>query len=394
MIYANHSGIAEGQFTIPEGIPAGTKTVTFIGERGTRSDTEFTGRGEVTIDERRRIVTVTRYDPLAQTFTLAEARHVSALDLWFIERGDKPLTVQIRETTVGIPNQTVLARTTIPADAIKTDGTETRITFPVPVFLDANREYAIVILTDDNTHALRIAEIGQYDRDAGKYVTEQGYAVGVLLSSSNASTWTPHNNADLAFRLYAAKFTETTHTVPLNNVAASNVSDLYAMADVERTGNETDVRFTVADGDDTQWHLQDGQAVRLAARESGDLTVKATLTGSAKRSPVLYPGIFMALGDLQETATYISRAIPAGKKDAIVTLETLATGSASVQVEIGVDDNWHVCSPEDGEPVGDGWVRASYKHTVGNGSLVRCRLTLRGNIKDRPQARALRMVTT
>lgn len=316
------------------------------------------------------------------------------MDLWFAARGDKPLTVQIRETTVGIPNQTVIARATIAASAIKTDGTETRIAFPTPVYLEANREYAIVILTDDNTHAVRIAEIGQYDRDAGKYVTEQGYAVGVLLSSSNASTWTPHNNADLTFRLYAAKFTTFTRTIDLLSYTASNTSDLHAMADVERTGNETDVHFVVANAGGDTWRVQDGQSLRLPVRENGAMSVKAVLTGSQKRSPVLYPGIFMACGDLQEEGTYISRAIASGNNEAVVILESHTPGLSSLQVEIAVDNDWQVCAPQHGEPMGDGWVRNAYRRSVTPGTWVRTRITLRGNIKDRPQARALRMFTT
>ena len=70
MITADHSGIARGKFTLPSGIPAGTKSVEFIGERGTRGLAQFIGRGEITIEERRRVITVQRYDPLAQTFTL------------------------------------------------------------------------------------------------------------------------------------------------------------------------------------------------------------------------------------------------------------------------------------------------------------------------------------
>jgi len=69
-IHADHSGIARGKFTIPANIPAGVKSVEIIGERGSRGLAQFTGRGEITLEERRRVITVTRYDPLAPTTTL------------------------------------------------------------------------------------------------------------------------------------------------------------------------------------------------------------------------------------------------------------------------------------------------------------------------------------
>ncbi|MFC0036317.1 virulence-associated protein [Cardiobacterium valvarum] len=393
-INADHSGIARGKFTIPANIPAGVKSVEIIGERGSRGLAQFTGRGEITLEERRRVITVTRYDPLAQTITLlTEGRHIAAVGLWFEDIGDKPVTVQIRETATGLPTGAVLAEARITAAQIRGNGEETVVDFATPLYIEALQEFAIVILTDDNKHSLAIAEVGQYDRRAQRYVTEQGYSVGVLLSSSNASTWTPHNNADLAFRLYAAEFTATEHTTELKTQTAHNTSDLYLMADVERPGTETDVSFTFT-ADDRRYALQDKQTGRMDVRTDGDMTAKVTLRGSKTRSPVLYPGALLALGDLQETATYISRAVVAGSGQAIVTLESNTPSGSALTVELEIDGAWKSCTPENGEPLGDGWVRNEYKQTISGGDTVRCRITLSGNISARPRARALRMVTT
>nr|DAX65964.1 MAG TPA: hypothetical protein [Caudoviricetes sp.] len=393
-IHADHSGIARGKFTIPANIPAGVKSVEIIGERGSRGLAQFTGRGEITLEERRRVITVTRYDPLAQTITLlTEGRHIAAVGLWFEDIGDKPVTVQIRETATGLPTGAVLAEARITAAQIRGNGEETVVDFATPIYIEALQEFAIVILTDDNRHSLAIAEVGQYDRRAQRYVTEQGYSVGVLLSSSNASTWTPHNNADLAFRLYAAEFTATEHTTELKTQTAHNTSDLYLMADVERPGTETDVSFTFV-ADERRYTLQDKQTGRLDVRTDGDITAKVTLRGSKTRSPVLYSGALLALGDLQETATYISRAVVAGSGQAIVTLESNTPSGSALTVEIEIDGTWKSCTPENGEPLGDGWVRNEYKQAISGGDTVRCRITLSGNISARPRARALRMVTT
>lgn len=393
-INADHSGIARGKFTIPANIPAGVKSVEIIGERGSRGLAQFTGRGEITLEERRRVITVTRYDPLAQTITLlTEGRHIAAVGLWFEDIGDKPVTVQIRETATGLPTGAVLAEARITAAQIRGNGEETVVDFATPLYIEALQEIAVVILTDDNKHSLAIAEVGQYDRRAQRYVTEQGYSVGVLLSSSNASTWTPHNNADLAFRLYAAEFTATEHTTELKTQTAHNASDLYLMADVERPGVETDVSFTFT-ADERRYPLQDKQTGRLDVRTDGDMTAKVTLRGSKTRSPVVYPGALLALGDLQETATYISRAVVAGSGQAIVTLESNTPSGSALTVEIEIDGTWKPCTPQNGEPLGDGWVRNEYKQAISGGDTVRCRITLSGNISARPRARALRMVTT
>ena len=60
------------------------------------------------------------------------------------------------------------------------------------------------------------------------------------------------------------------------------------MADVERTGIETDVTFTVKN-DEHRYHLQDKQTGRLDARTDGELKTAVTLRGSRTRSPILYP---------------------------------------------------------------------------------------------------------
>ena len=52
------------------------------------------------------------------------------------------------------------------------------------------------------------------------------YRIGVLLSSSNASTWTAHQDRDLKFRLLACRFTENTRTVPLGNITVTDSTDL------------------------------------------------------------------------------------------------------------------------------------------------------------------------
>ncbi|WP_233119990.1 hypothetical protein [Rappaport israeli] len=161
MITADHSGIVRGQFTLPSDIPAGTKRVEFIGNRGSRGLAQFTGRGEITIEERRRVRVIQRYDPLAQTFTLLnEGRHIAAVGLWFEDIGAQPVTIQIREVSNGVPTGIVLAEKRIDASDIASAGSETIIDFVTPLYLDALQEFAIVVLTDDNAHSLAIARWG------------------------------------------------------------------------------------------------------------------------------------------------------------------------------------------------------------------------------------------
>ncbi len=279
---ANNQGKLKGKVKIPANIPAGTKLVQFYGDKGSYGEATYTGKKTITIEERRRVIAARRVDPLAQTFTLDESRHIGGVELWFTNKGKKRVVVQIRETTVGVPSQTVIAENSIEPTKINTDGTATRITWS-PVFCHGGQEYAIVLLTDDADTAVKIAELGKYDAVNSRWVTSQPYQVGVLLSSSNASTWTPHQNFDLTFRLLAAKFTESSHVIDLGKVTANNTSDLIALTNIEKVGFDTNVEFILTDEKGEENFLSDNLPLALRARISGELTVKVALKGSGKK---------------------------------------------------------------------------------------------------------------
>ncbi len=239
----------------------------FVGSAGNDREASYTARGIITTEERRRVTILTgirqqqttvvvrqfRSGPLPQTFTLNQGRHISGVDLWFTEKGTCRVIAQIRETTTGIPNQTILASAHIQADDINLSGGHTRIEWD-PVWLDAGTEYAIVILTDD-------AEPAVHER----WVTSQPYQVGVLLSSSNASTWTPHQDQDLTFRLLGARFTATTRTIDLGNITVSEVSDVIALANIERPATDTDVEIVLTDEQCKETRIADDRPAALPA---------------------------------------------------------------------------------------------------------------------------------
>ncbi len=80
---ANNQGKLKGKVKVPANIPAGTKLVQFYGDKGSYGEATYTGKKTITIEERRRVIAARRVDPLAQTFTLNESRHIGGLELWF-----------------------------------------------------------------------------------------------------------------------------------------------------------------------------------------------------------------------------------------------------------------------------------------------------------------------
>ncbi|QJY32219.1 DUF4815 domain-containing protein [Diaphorobacter sp. JS3050] len=399
---ANASGLLTGSFQIPQAIPAGAKLVEFVGAGGSYGSATYVGRGQIVTETRRRILTtvVRRWDPLAQTFTLPERRTIGGLELWFTTKGGAaPVIVQIRETQVGLPTTTVLTEGRLAAADIKTDGNPTRITLD-PVALEANREYAIVVLTDDANHAVSVAELGKYDPRTG-WVTAQPYQIGVLLSSSNGITWTPHQTQDLTFRLLGCRFSQTSKTVSLGQYTVTNLSDVMALAGVERPAAGTDVQFLATDAQGRIYTLSEDQGLALSEKLSGNLAVSAKLTGTETASPILYPGTQLVFGTLEAAGDYLSRAIPAAATfNVSVTFDALTPGtsSVSVQAESGTPGSFQALSLSSGVEVGNGWVERTYKATslvgVGADRTTRVKLALSGNPQHRPFVRNLRVIVT
>ena len=411
---ANAQGVVETSFTIPTGIAAGVKRFEIDGAFVSRGEATFEGRGTLVSQTTRERVTttitrwgervttnITRWpmDPLAQTFTLPDSRQVAAVELWFTVSGARPVTVQIRETSVGMPTRTVLAEGRIESSAIQTTGA-TRIAFDMPAWLQAGVEYALVVLTDDADTSVAIAELGKWDAANGRWVTSQPYQVGVLLSSSNASTWTAHQDKDLAFRLLGVARSASARSVTVaQDVVVSAATDLLVLGAVElpKSGCGARVRLTLDDGRALSTVL--GGTVSLQAPYSGKVQVAVDLTGLPDATPILAPGVQLVVGTLADTADYVSRAIPAKASfTARVIAEVFAPGTASVtaKAEAGSAGSYATLPAVAAEPVGDGWVeiewRASSLQGVGADKLTRVRLEISNSAAHRALVRNLRAV--
>ncbi len=408
---ANASGVVSGSFTIPANIPAGQKLFEIEGAGGSFGATTFVGQGRIQVQTWRTRITsgwVLSYrpekcvDPLAQTFVLPASRMLGGIDLWFTAKGTKDVAIQIRETSVGFPTNRVLTEGRIAATGIKTDGTTTRIAFDAPVWLEAGTEYALCILTDDTIHELAVAEIGKWDSGSRRWVTSQPYQIGVLLSSSNASTWTAHQDKDLAFRLLGCRFSATSQTVSLaTNVNVSQMTDIVALGVVERPASGCDVHFVATLDDGRKFTFGEFAGANLPDRFSGTMSLVAEMRGSALASPVLAPDVQFLVGTMEDDASYISRATTAAATFSVqVVAEVLAPGTSSVAVFAEHDSagNFVAVDFERGEPLGDGWVEMTWKKTglsgVGIDDTTRCKLTITNTPQYRAQVRNLRMIVT
>lgn len=412
-LVADSQGIVRGKFNIPPNVPSGNKLVVANGAGGSSGRAIFSGQGTVErrIWQAQTTTVVANFDsfpeppppqergvdPLAQTFTLDSNQQISGVDLWFTDAPTTDVLVQIRETAVGFPTGVIRAQTTIPGASVVTGGTHTRVAFSSPVALLAGVEYAIVVLCNDAIGAVAVAELGKFDSNVQQWITSQPYTVGVLLSSSNASTWTAHQDRDMAFRLLRAGYTETTKVIDLGTVSVVNATDLLLMSYAERPASNTGVEYRLTMPDASILTMTDGQTIRLPAPVTGDIVVRAHIMGSANFSPVLFPGAQLVAGTLATSGDYVTRAVPAGINVSIkVIYEAALPSGASVTAKYrGSDagDTWSADIPiASTRSVDDGFIEFVHELTGVTEDSIRVKLDLAGTSAARPRVRDLRVI--
>lgn len=389
---ANASGVLTGTFRIPASVPAGSKSVVFDGAGGSHGSAVFTGQGTLTTQTLRQVTSVTSwfYDPLAQTFVVDEDMQLSGADLWFTAKGPGDVRVQLREVSGGVPTRATLAEAVLPAaDIVTTGGGHTRVLFPAPVALTASTEYALVILCDDAETSVSVAELGKYDALAQQWVASQPYQVGVLLSSSNASTWTAHQDRDLAFRLLRATYSGK-KSLDLGTVAVTGATDFMLMALSEVPSSKARITYTLRLPDSTTLEVAEEQPVTFATPVTGDIGVTAVLDGSETWSPILWPDTQALVGVVQTSADYYGRSIAAKNGDsyatkAVLIYDALVPSGAAVKPELQIDGGAWQTLPVAGTAVGDnGVVEFRCEQALSNAALIKLRFSLTGTSGARP----------
>ena len=153
-------------------------------------------------------------DPLAQSFTIdnPEGVFLTRCDVFFRTKDDTdvPVIFSIRTMENGVPTQNIVPLSQVSLDpdevVLSTDATQsTTFQFDAPVYLEAGREYAMVMLSNSAKYSVYISRVGENDVTNQTFVSNQPI-LGSLFKSQNASTWEPSQWEDLKFTLYRADF--------------------------------------------------------------------------------------------------------------------------------------------------------------------------------------------
>ena len=174
-------------------------------------------------------------DPIAQTFFIKKGMglgsntvFVSKLDIFFKRKSFvNGLTIELREVINGYPSYTVLPFSKVrltPAQVNTSDDASvpTLITFPAPVRLETEKEYAFVIIPDasDPEYLVFTSKVGGVNLTPGDTQglgIVQDWGDGVLFTSTNGTAWQSYQDEDIKFELYRHNFNASTGTVTLTN---------------------------------------------------------------------------------------------------------------------------------------------------------------------------------
>ena len=166
-------------------------------------------------------------DPLAQTFKVEQADggiFVTDIQLYFKNKpasGTNGVTLEIREVINGVPGPKIVPGGVLykaPGDInVSTESggvttfVATTFAFRNPVYLKNNTEYCFVPKpeNDDTGYDLWISELGENQFGTTNRIDKQP-AAGMLFTSANDRTWTPHQSKDIMFNIRRAVFQTNT----------------------------------------------------------------------------------------------------------------------------------------------------------------------------------------
>lgn len=357
-IQANSSGVAKGKFTIPANIRCGIREVTLRNPDNTASNS-FTAQGrKKTVQDIiiRTRVTIVLIDPLAQSFQFDENKVITSFGLYFSTKDtSENVIVQVRGMSDGgQPNKTIYAETVLKPSQVKTsaDATlETKVSFDDPIMCTAGQEYCIVIITDSDQYNMWIATRGRPRIDnPSVLVNGNPYLTGVLYSSSNASAWTAHQDSDLKFNVYTAKFNEEAviEFDTMKNVQVDRIVLMSTYLTPQNTGCRWEMKMVLANEASNvtvaqkEWqpigNYIDLDVLQLAR----EVKLKATFKANKYISPLLSLDDIMFVGFLTALeGSYVARTIDltdAPYNTLKISYETFLPANTTVTPRYSIDE--------------------------------------------------------
>lgn len=233
------------------------------------------------------------WDPVAQQFFIDEDQFITSLDLFFyqVDLTSDTIWIEIRDMVNGYPGTQALARKEYKPNQIAfsaDSSTPFKVTFDIPVYVKAGGDYCFVIGGNSPNTRIWLSKLGQEVVNMPGKMVETQPTPGSSFRSQNNITWNAEQFEDIKFKMYRARFNESSMSLYFENgadivapiVLEENPIETQAGSDLVRIylrdhGLTTDDRFTLS--------LYEGSTIRIACNnlppQIGQRIVSSTGSG-------------------------------------------------------------------------------------------------------------------
>lgn len=376
--------------TTPLGLRSGNKLIRVVGKSsGIEVQTVWVATPLV----QTRYIRIRWRDPLAQTMLFEKDFFSKEIELYIEKLPLTDITVSIVKTTTGLPDMQQSVYSEIFAKESLALGWQ-KFEFARPILLDGGVEYALVIESSDATGEIGVARLGSRDLEGNEWIHTQPYN-GVLLSSSNSSTWTALQKEDLSFIVKKEEF-ELQKTVTIGTVTVESCTDLFLMAGVETyLGTGANFTATLLDRENEKVAISPYSLASIK-EYSGDIKIDVALSTNNKEfTPIVDRDIVLGVGVVNPSSIYISRLFGVSGSNIDVYLDIKEVGE-SVKVYVDVDGTFVEVSRNSAKNrlIGDGWVETCF--SIENLSIQNTRIKIELISQDinRPEVKNLRGIVS
>ena len=402
------NGYCKGTFTIPANVLCGTVNVQVypMDTPNLVGSTPYTANGRKRVIETtvwKEVVKVNPVDPLAQAFQLSNDQFITGVDLYFKDRGTQPVSIQIRNMENGYPGSVCYAEKVLNASDLNVSNdssANTKVMFDDPVYCKKDTQYCFVVLTEDNTTSMYYSKLGDTDILTKTAILKNPYLDGVMFSSSNAITWTAHQDMRLKFKLYADVYESGVGYLYFNEI--KNVSyDRIMIAAETSIPTYTELIWEYSTDSGSTWlPITPFADIELSAIAT-KLLFRATFKTNGLISPAISMESIYVVGFSNNTqCNYVSKNVNMSNKfytvkQIVDVYAPTGTGVVLFYATDQIGSSWKSAPQDESNPPVTrdeaGWIRYTYKDDVSAGaSNYRVKVALTTNNRTvRPKVKNL-----
>lgn len=411
-IRTDSQGKFNASFMVPSNYPSGTATVEISNDKSSGTAqyySEGIHRTKTYLED----VTTTihrkwLYDPVSETFSTTQQAPLEGVSLFFSTKDSSlPIIVQLKSTTNHLPDDNVLSEKVVYPSDISTsaDGSsETVVTFDNSVTLEANTDYAIVVLSDSNKYNLFIGTLGHTILGTTKMLATQPYTNGTLFTSANGTVWSESQSSDLKFGIITDSFTSDGRALFKSIHSNDGFNRIMPMITTSKDATGVTIQYSIDNG--STWQNLSNNNITTLSTKVDDVLVQVLLD-SKSASPIIEWDNAAVVTYLDDNKlSYVSRNVQYDTKYTAVkvTLNTNYDQSTSL-----INQHIYYASDTDGNTwtelpitnkklINSNLNSISYEYTCEKGSLpsgnnFRVKVVLDGGANTRPRISSLRTVT-